>query len=166
MGELSAGGDRLRLSRRVVFALSVAAWLGLFVLIPSTVGRRGGKLGWRGERPSLVNRSGVVPLGLGAAGLGWCLSSHYAPGERVPVSLVPETLIANGPYRLSRNPMYVCEQMVLLGWTVYYGSPALLAGMAGLGAGMRYAVRREERTLEDRFGDSWRQYASEVRRWI
>jgi protein-S-isoprenylcysteine O-methyltransferase Ste14 len=62
--------------------------------------------------------------------------------------------------------MYVCEQTIVLGWTIYYGSPRLLAGMAALGAGMRYAVGREERTLDSRFGDSWREYASEVPRWL
>lgn len=166
MGEDTGGGGRPRLPRGVVFALSVSAWLGLFVLVPWTVGRRGRKLGWRRGRPSLLNRAGVVPLGLGAAGLGWCLASHYAPGETVPVSLVPETLIAEGPYRFSRNPMYVCEQAVLLGWTLYFGSPALLAAMGGLGTAMRYAVGREERTLDDRFGDAWRQYAADVPRWL
>lgn len=79
---------------------------------------------------------------------------------------MPESRIARGPYRFSRNPMYVCEQAVLLGWTIYFGSPGLLVGMAALGAGMRYAVAREERTLEGRFGDSWRDYASKVPRWI
>jgi protein-S-isoprenylcysteine O-methyltransferase Ste14 len=94
------------------------------------------------------------------------LAVHYAPGETVPVSLVPENLISRGPYRFSRNPMYVCEQALLLGWTVYFGSPGLLFGASALGAGMQYAVGREERTLEERFGDSWREYASRVPRWI
>lgn len=99
-------------------------------------------------------------------GLGWCLAVHYVPGEDVPVSLVPENLIARGPYRLSRNPMYVCEQMVLLGWTLYFGNAGLLAASMALGAGMRYAVIREERTLARRFGDSWHEYAAKVPRWI
>lgn len=108
----------------------------------------------------------MFPLGFGAAGLGWCLAAHYAPGEKVAVSLVPEELIATGPYSFSRNPMYVCEQAVLLGWTVYFGSPRILTGQALLGGLMRYAVSREELTLESRFGDSWRHYASKVPRWI
>ena len=62
--------------------------------------------------------------------------------------------------------MYVCEQAMLLGWTLYYGSPGLLAGATVLGAGMRYAVSREEQTLVSRFGDSWREYASKVPRWF
>ena len=108
----------------------------------------------------------MIPLGLGAAGLGWCLAAHYDPGEKVAMSLVPENLIAKGPYRFSRNPMYVCEQTVLLGWTIYFGSPGVLAGQSVLGGAMRYAVAREERTLEGRFGDSWRDYASKVPRWV
>lgn len=159
-------GERPRVTCWVVFAVSVLSWLGIFGLAPWIVGRRGHNLGWRRSRPSIVNRAGLLSLGLGAAGLGWCLAVHYSPGEKVPVSLVPESRIARGPYRFSRNPMYVCAQAVLLGWTIYFGSPGLLVGMAALGAGMRYAVAREERTLEGRFGDSWRDYASKVPRWI
>lgn len=165
-GHLHDDTERPRVTREVVFAFSVLSWLGLFFAVPWLVGQRGSKTGWQGGRPSPLNRAGVLPLGLGAAGLGWCLSAHYAPGEKVPVSLVPESLIAKGPYRFSRNPMYVCEQTVLLGWTVYFGSPRLLAGMSALAAAMRYAVAREERTLEERFGDSWREYTSKVRRWV
>lgn len=157
---------RPRVPRGLVFLFSVLSWLGIFVLAPWKIGRRGRNLGWRRGRPSGLNRVGVLPLGLGVAGLGWCLASHYEPGEKVAVSLVPESLITKGPYRFSRNPMYVCEQAVLLGWAVYFGSPDVLAGMSGLGGAMRYAVTREERTLEDRFGDAWRDYASRVPRWI
>lgn len=165
LGDVEPGG-RPRLARGAVFAFSVSSWLGIFGFAPWAIGRRGRNLGWRRGKPSLANRAGVVPFGLGAAGLGWCLAVHYEPGEQVPVSLVPDHLIARGPYRFSRNPMYVCEQTVLLGWTLYFGSPSLLAIMSGLGAGMRYAVGREERTLQARFGDSWRDYASQVPRWI
>lgn len=164
--QYTAPGERPRVTREVVFAFSVLSWLAMFVFAPWTIGCRGRNIGWRQGRPSVLNRAGIVPFGLGAAGLGWCLAVHYAPGEKVPVSLVPESLIAKGPYRVSRNPMYVCEQAVLLGWTIYFGSPALVAAMSALGAGMRYAVGREERTLAGRFGDSWREYASKVPRWI
>ena len=158
--------QRPRVTRGGVVAGSLISWLVIFVLTPLAVGRRGRNVGWLNGRPTILNRFGFVPLGVGAAGLVWCLAVHYAPGEKVPVSLVPENLIARGPYRLSRNPMYVCEQTVLLGWTLYFGSPTLLGGLSALGAAMRYAVSREERTLETRFGESWREYASKVPRWI
>ena len=62
--------------------------------------------------------------------------------------------------------MYVCEQAVAVGWTVYFGSPGLLGAMSALGAAMRYAFSREEQTLESRFGDSWPEYTSRVPRWF
>ena len=109
---------------------------------------------------------GVVPLGLGAAGLLWCMVSHYRPGETVAVSLVPEDLIASGPYRFSRNPMYVSEQSILLGWVLYFGSPRLFGCAVALAGAMRYAVSREERTLRHRFGERWHAYAAKVPRWL
>jgi protein-S-isoprenylcysteine O-methyltransferase Ste14 len=157
---------RPRLTRVQAIVSSVAAWLVIFVMIPWAIARRGRRLGWAAGRPGLLNRLGVVPVGIGASGLAWCVAAHYRPGETVEVSLVPESLIAAGPYRYSRNPMYVSEQTLLIGWVVYFGSPGLLGCTTALAAAMRYAVSREERTLEGRFGDSWHDYAATVRRWL
>jgi protein-S-isoprenylcysteine O-methyltransferase Ste14 len=145
---------------------SVAAWLVLFGLLPWAIARRGRNIGWRNGHPGLVNRLGLVLVGLGAAGLAWCLASHYEPGETVAVSLVPEKLLASGPYRFSRNPMYVCEVTIMLGWASFFGSPVLVPMSTALATFMRYAVGREERTLEARFGDPWREYARKVPRWL
>ena len=161
-----AASARPRLTRAQVVAGSVVSWLGIFLVIPWAIARRGRRIGWAAGRPALLNRLGVVPLGLGAAGLTWCLAAHYEPGETVALSLVPEKLIAAGPYRFSRNPMYVSEEATLVGWAIYFGSPSLLACSVALAAGMRYAVGREEKTLQDRFGDSWRDYAAQVPRWL
>ncbi len=92
--------------------------------------------------------------------------AHYRPGKTVEVSLTPEFLIGEGPYKLSRNPMYICEQAIWEGWAVYFGSPGLVASGAVLGGAMRYAVGREEKTLRSQFGSSWDEYCSRVRRWL
>jgi protein-S-isoprenylcysteine O-methyltransferase Ste14 len=105
-------------------------------------------------------------LGLGAAGLAWCLVAHYPTDDTVAVSLTPEFLVGSGPYRLSRNPMYLSEEAVWLGWSIYFGSPLLVGCGLSLAAAMRYAVGREERTLEGRFAESWRSYAETVPRWF
>ena len=49
-----------------------------------------------------------------------------------------------------------------------FNKVAAKANRAGLtfGAFMRAAVLREEKTLETRFGDSWRKYAARVPRWL
>jgi len=144
----------------------VASWVVVFGAIPVAVARRGRRFGWKSEKPGAWNRAGLLSVGVGAAGLGYCLRAHYSPGDTAALSLVPEKLLASGPYTVSRNPMYVSEQTILLGWALYFGSPRLVGGMAVLGAAMRYAVLREEKTLESRFGDAWRDYAARVPRWI
>jgi protein-S-isoprenylcysteine O-methyltransferase Ste14 len=158
--------SRPRLTRSQVVAFSTVSWIVVFGLVPLRIARHGRRLGWRRGRPSVFNQLGVVILGLGASGLTWCLAAHYKPGETVAVSLIPEKLIASGPYRYSRNPMYLSEAALLLGWTAYFGSPGL-AGLSGVVAGaMRYFVMREETTLRNRFGESWEVYAASVPRWL
>jgi protein-S-isoprenylcysteine O-methyltransferase Ste14 len=157
---------RPRVPRPAAWAFSTTAWLVVFALLPVTVARRGRRFGWRNGRPGAVNLVGLVGIGVGAAGWASCVAAQYASRESVPMSLVPETLAASGPYGVSRNPMYVSEQVVVLGWAALFGSPRVLGGAAALAAGMRYAVSREEKTLETRFGDAWDEYAARVPRWI
>jgi protein-S-isoprenylcysteine O-methyltransferase Ste14 len=140
--------------------------LVVFGLVPVAAGRRGRRFGWTSGRPGRVNLVGLLGVGVGAAGWASCVAAQYASRETVAMSLVPESLAASGPYGVSRNPMYVSEQAVVLGWAAFFESPRLLGGAAALAAGMRYAVSREEKTLEARFGDAWREYAARVPRWI
>jgi len=62
--------------------------------------------------------------------------------------------------------MYLCEEAIWLGWSVYFGSPSLVGFGLGLAAAMRYAVSREEKTLASRFGEAWAEYSTRVPRWI
>jgi protein-S-isoprenylcysteine O-methyltransferase Ste14 len=105
-------------------------------------------------------------MALGAAGLTWCMLEHYPRGETVAVSLVPETLLGAGPYRFSRNPMYVSELTLWFGCSQYGGSPVSLGGGVAFAVLMRYAIGREEQTLVAEFPDEWRDYADRVRRWL
>ena len=77
------------------------------------------------------------------------------------------TVVTSGVFGYTRNPMY-------LGMTLIYAALSLLAdsaiALAGLPVAlviMRYGViAREERYLEAKFGDVYRQYKRQVRRWI
>ena len=157
---------RPRVPRSALFWFSIAAFVVIFALLPWTIGRRGRQIGWRGGYPGPLNRLGLIAVGLGTAGWGWSLAAHNGPGETVAVSLVPEDIITAGPYRFSRDPMYVSEMATVIGWMLFFGSPGLLAGCVALAGGMRYAVGREEKTLASRFGDSWHEYAAKVPRWL
>lgn len=76
-------------------------------------------------------------------------------------------LVVSGPYRFSRNPMY-------LGFTLIYAGVALLANSAWpfvllpvvVLVMQRFVIYREERYLERIFGDEYRAYCAKVRRWL
>ena len=148
----------------VAFSFMSAYWV--HVAVPLALARRGPRVGWVDRRPGTMNRIGLVSVAIGAVCLAWCYLTHYAPDETVPVSLVPERLLTTGPYRLSRNPIYLGEQAMWLGWSWFFGSPVVAGSALGFASFMRGAVRREEKTLETRFGDAWREYADRVPRWL
>jgi protein-S-isoprenylcysteine O-methyltransferase Ste14 len=115
-----------------------------------------------------VRAAGAVPLVGGAGLVAWALAGHYrsAPGGSFAFSLTPEYLLEGDPYRFSRNPMYVGELAIWTGWSMLLGSRRVAAAAVLAGVGARRAIAVEERTLESRFGDAWRRYASRVPRWI
>ena len=76
-------------------------------------------------------------------------------------------LITGGPYRFSRNPLYLGGNVF-----IFFGSSSMLGTPGGLMLTVlhlplvNFMIRREERQLELSFGDVWRQYAQRTRRWI
>jgi protein-S-isoprenylcysteine O-methyltransferase Ste14 len=76
-------------------------------------------------------------------------------------------LVAAGPYRITRNPMYVGFTFVYTGISLAVNSlwPLLLLPVI-LVVMQRLVIQREERYLERKFGDKYREYASTVRRWL
>ena len=110
----------------------------------------------------------AVLLGLvGLALLVACFLRFKAAGTNVPTWMPTTALVISGPYRFSRNPIYLALTLVYLGLGIGYGSVWPLVLLAPLLIVMRYGViGREERYLEGKFGDAYRAYLSSVRRWI
>ena len=77
------------------------------------------------------------------------------------------SLVTSGIYRYSRNPMYVGFVSFLIGWVVYLGSP-ISAGVIPLFIWYitRQQIVPEENSLEQKFGDAFRDYRGRVRRWL
>jgi protein-S-isoprenylcysteine O-methyltransferase Ste14 len=159
-----------RLSRRGALSLWAAGVLVVHGVVPILLARTGRHPLEPHHSRGLagVRLAGVVPLVAGASLVAWALAGHYrsAHERSFAFSLTPEYLLEGGPYRFSRNPMYLGELAIWTGWSMLLGSRRVAAAAVLAGLGARRAVAREERTLESRFGDAWRRYASRVPRWI
>lgn len=133
-------------------------------------------LGWLAERrwPSPVGL--VEPAGFW---IGWALIALAAVVfvwalvalHRVRTSVNPYTptaaIASTGPYSLSRNPIYVADVVVYLGVCALLNSPwPLLFLPPVIWIMTRGVIEREERYLENRFGNLYTVYKSRVRRWL
>jgi protein-S-isoprenylcysteine O-methyltransferase Ste14 len=112
----------------------------------------------------------VVGAGLFVVGLTFVLSARILfirTGQNpAPWKPSPE-LVVEGPYRFTRNPMYVGLTLLDVGlglalhnlWISLFAIPALLLVHI-------FAVLPEERYLETKFGQSYRAYRARVRRYL
>jgi len=109
---------------------------------------------------ALLFAAGAVMM-LAAAGLFRRLGTNIPPSR-------PTTLIATtGPYRWTRNPMYLGMALVYAGIAVGFdGAIALALLPLVLIVIQKQVIAREERYLESKFGDDYRRYKAEVRRWL
>jgi protein-S-isoprenylcysteine O-methyltransferase Ste14 len=76
-------------------------------------------------------------------------------------------LVTSGPFAFSRNPIYLGNMLLISGIGLATGNAWMLLIAIVTGAlEQRFAILREERHLEARFGKAWRDYAKRVRRWV
>jgi protein-S-isoprenylcysteine O-methyltransferase Ste14 len=111
---------------------------------------------------------GLALLSAGLAGLLWCVRDFYVAGKGTlaPWS-PPERLVVVGLYRCSRNPMYVCVIVILLGWALAFGSSGLLLYAAIVATAFHLrVVFGEEPWLGAKFGAQWQDYSRRVGRWL
>ncbi|MBT8085815.1 MAG: isoprenylcysteine carboxylmethyltransferase family protein [Woeseia sp.] len=113
------------------------------------------------------NYIGVIGI---AAGLAIAVVSAGA-FARAGTPIVPFTestsLVKHGCYRFTRNPMYLGMVLVLLGVDVLLGSlaPFIFLPLFAFIIHNRFIIH-EEAMLEARFGDDYRKFKSQVRRWL
>lgn len=155
------------LSRRLAVAITPVVFLvvapGVWAFVPWVLSH----VPPRASSPNLV---GLILVGLGYAGLVWIMVTALRQVDELPDRIAadwgPKVLVRRGPYAFSRNPMYIFELTMWIGWAVFYGSVVVGASTLFAFALMSLLVWREERDLESRFGDAYRDYAARVPRWI
>ena len=90
-----------------------------------------------------------------------------AAGTPIPGNRPTTQVVSHGPYRFSRNPIYLAFSLLQLGLALWFGSFWVAATLAGAVAVMSLVViPREERYLEARFPDEYLPYRGSVRRWL
>jgi protein-S-isoprenylcysteine O-methyltransferase Ste14 len=119
------------------------------------------------ERRDAVWTAGVVVIAAGVALIAWAVTWF----RRRRTTLIPmrasAAMVDEGPYRFTRNPMYVGLSAIYTGATLMAGYLWPLAALPLVLVGVRWLiVEREERYLERRFGDDYRAYKARVRRWL
>jgi protein-S-isoprenylcysteine O-methyltransferase Ste14 len=117
--------------------------------------------------PRAWTLSAVVPI---AGGLVLMLVADHrfkAAGTAVRCFEKPSSLVTDGVFRMSRNPMYVGMFLILVGAALGFGTlspfgvPLLFAWLA-----TRHFIRAEEATLHEAFGPAYEEYRRQVRRWL
>jgi protein-S-isoprenylcysteine O-methyltransferase Ste14 len=120
------------------------------------------------ERPGTVLRAAAIALIIGGLLLSGVVMRVFGrAGTPVPPYRPATRLVTSGPYRYSRNPDYVGQTLLYVGIALVANSwwPLLLLPLV-LVVVQRGVIEREERYLEARFGQEYRDYKVRVRRWL
>ena len=97
----------------------------------------------------------------------YAIRTFQTAGTPVPGNKPTTVLVRTGPYRFSRNPIYVAFSLLQLGIAAWADSVWLLATLAGAVSVMALVViPREERYMARKFGDRYLEYKRRVRRWV
>jgi protein-S-isoprenylcysteine O-methyltransferase Ste14 len=118
------------------------------------------------DAPLVVTAATAITF-LGVILFVWCVAvcaHHHTTLEHARPTTA---LVTTGPFRWSRNPMYVALVAVLLGLSVEYDNAWWVGGTVLFTLAVhRFTVLREETYLEGLFGDDYRRYRRSVRRWL
>lgn len=123
--------------------------------------------------PGLASPNALaLTVGIGFIMLGFALAIFSVGAfRRAGTNVVPgqpaTALVTTGPYRVTRNPIYIGFVLVYFGLSIVLTSMwVLLLLVPVLVILQRGVVKREEAYLERKFGDAYRAYKTRVPRWL
>jgi protein-S-isoprenylcysteine O-methyltransferase Ste14 len=141
----------------IAWAVAFLVGLGLNWLYPLPVVSAGFPRGWVG--------GAVVAIGVVLAITA--IATFHQSGTHIPPYKPTTTIVAHGPYALTRNPIYIGMFLGQIGLSIAFNSWWILAMLVPFVLVIRYGViAREEAYLERKFGDTYLDYKSRVRRWV
>lgn len=121
-----------------------------------------------------LNRGRLTVEPWGAALLAWGYLQYRLVGKyRLPraggtagMDAMPERIIVAGPYRYTRNPMYLGHLIFMTGLVITFWSWFALILLVARAAWFQRRVRHDEARLEREFGAGYSAYRARVKRWI
>ena len=141
----------------IVWALTVVAGLVLDWLYPLPFLPAAAPNGW----------VGAIVFLAGLALLIWAAMAFRRAGTHVQTIQPTIKIVTDGPYRYSRNPIYIGMFLGLIGLAVGFDSLWLLILLVVFYLVIRYGVvAREEAYLDGKFGDVYLAYTARIRRWL
>ena len=114
--------------------------------------------------------AGIILLGAGVVVSLQAFSAFREAETTFDPHIVSDasTLVTEGIYRFSRNPMYLGLMLLVIGWGVWRGTIAgTILGALVFGVLVsRFQIVPEERALAEKFGDEFEAFSAQTRRWI
>jgi protein-S-isoprenylcysteine O-methyltransferase Ste14 len=139
----------------IAWAIAVLAGLALNWLMPLPF------------LPAAAGWLGAIVFALALALFAWAIATMTRAGSNVQTRLPTTTIVETGPYRFTRNPIYLGMVLGLIGLAIAFNSLWLLVTLVPFAFVIRYGViTREEAYLERKFGEVYLAYKSRVRRWL
>jgi protein-S-isoprenylcysteine O-methyltransferase Ste14 len=136
-------------------------------LIPFWIlGRKAGNLVTRPWR--FYQYPGAIVFAIGLIIMSLCIINFARKGKGTLSPADPtKRLVIAGAYRFSRNPMYIGVMIILIGEAIFFQSVNLWIYLPGIFLCFNlFILLFEEPRLRRDFGDAYRRYCREVRRWI
>jgi protein-S-isoprenylcysteine O-methyltransferase Ste14 len=141
----------------IAWALAVLAGLVLQWVVPLPFMPASVPAGWVGG----------IAFMLALALVAWAIATMTGAGSNVPTNMPTTTIVQTGPYRFTRNPIYLGMLLGLVGLAIAFDSLWLLVTLVPFALVIRYGViAREEAYLQRKFGSAYRHYRAHVRRWL
>jgi protein-S-isoprenylcysteine O-methyltransferase Ste14 len=149
-------GPNVRVHPPIIYAISILSGIGLNNLWPLSM-----PFGLHGR---LYGSIIIVAATLIAA---WALLHFHRHDTDVRPDKPDSALITSGPYRFTRNPLYIVLTLAQITAAVWLDNLwILLLVVVSVIVITRYAITREELYLEQLFGQEYLKYKQRVRRWF
>ncbi|WP_448509014.1 methyltransferase family protein [Immundisolibacter sp.] len=153
---MSAETPKVLLPPPILYAVAIG--LGLWLEHP---------LPWPLPGGALRFWVGAVMIGLAVALFGLCLRELRRHQTTINPHRAASNLVETGPFRFSRNPIYLSLTVLQMGLGLLAGSTwVLLMLLWVLPVMQRRVIAREEEHLRWRFGSEYADYSARVRRWL